>query len=136
MAKIPVKTLLTDVAGVFLIILAALLGWLPGPGGIPLLIAGLGLLAVNHTWAKKLLIQLKQKGINISELIFREHPLWRLFIDVLSLVFLAIGIYIFNSEFHSLIKAVAISLILVAFSLLAGNRQRLSKILAYFKAKA
>lgn len=136
MAKISTKILMTDLAGIILIVLAGLLGWLPGPGGIPLLIAGLGLLAVNHKWARKLLKQLRQKGINISELIFREHPLWRLFIDFLSLAFLIGGIVILNSELHSLVRAAAISLILMAFGLFAGNRQRLSRLLGYFKAKA
>jgi hypothetical protein len=46
------KVIILDTLGVLLMILAVLTGWLPGPGGIPLFIAGLALLAINHTWAQ------------------------------------------------------------------------------------
>ena len=54
-----------DVLGILLIIAAGLFGWLPGPGGIPLLLAGLSLLATNHEWARKLLHSLKENGNKI-----------------------------------------------------------------------
>jgi hypothetical protein len=40
-------------------VLAILLGWLPGPGGIPLFLVGLSLLAINHEWAKKRMDSIK-----------------------------------------------------------------------------
>lgn len=43
------------VVGVLLIVLAGLTGWLPGPGGIPLAIAGLAVLATEFEWAQRLL---------------------------------------------------------------------------------
>jgi uncharacterized protein (TIGR02611 family) len=43
------------VVGGLLIIAAPLTGWLPGPGGIPLLIAGLAVLASEFEWAQRLL---------------------------------------------------------------------------------
>ncbi len=41
--------------GVFLILLGAATGWLPGPGGIPLVLAGLAVLASEFVWAHRLL---------------------------------------------------------------------------------
>lgn len=43
------------VVGTLLIVLAGLTGWLPGPGGIPLAIAGLAVLASEFEWAQRLL---------------------------------------------------------------------------------
>jgi hypothetical protein len=55
------KIILIDTLGVICIIGAILLGWLPGPGGIPLLLAGLGLLAINHPWAQRRMDWLKDR---------------------------------------------------------------------------
>ena len=55
------KKLAIDIVGVVMIIGSILFGWIPGPGGIPLLIGGLGLLSVNHIWAGKLLQKIKDK---------------------------------------------------------------------------
>ena len=42
------------VLGSAMIIAAPLAGWLPGPGGIPLFLMGLALLATEFLWAKRL----------------------------------------------------------------------------------
>lgn len=38
--------------GLVLILLAGLTGWLPGPGGIPLFLLGIAILATEFEWAK------------------------------------------------------------------------------------
>lgn len=43
------------VVGALLIVAAGLTGWLPGPGGIPLALLGLAVLASEFDWAKRLL---------------------------------------------------------------------------------
>ncbi|HWD80904.1 MAG TPA: PGPGW domain-containing protein [Kribbella sp.] len=48
------------VLGGLLIIAAPLTGWLPGPGGIPLFIAGLAVLASEFEWAQRLLQRVKE----------------------------------------------------------------------------
>lgn len=70
--KKQIKRIAYDVAGVTLIIASPLLGWLPGPGGIPLFIAGLGLLAVHNEWAQKLLHQAQKHAEDFLELIFPQ----------------------------------------------------------------
>lgn len=40
--------------GLFFFIAAALTGWIPGPGGIPLFLIGIAILATEFKWAKKL----------------------------------------------------------------------------------
>lgn len=47
------------VVGGLLVIAAPLTGWLPGPGGIPLLILGLAVLASEFEWAQRVLQRVK-----------------------------------------------------------------------------
>ncbi|HEX4662425.1 MAG TPA: PGPGW domain-containing protein [Candidatus Saccharimonadales bacterium] len=41
------------VAGMFFIVAAGLTGWLPGPGGIPLFLIGIAILATEFVWAQR-----------------------------------------------------------------------------------
>ncbi len=65
------KIIVLDILGVSLMILAIAFGWLPGPGGIPLFLAGLALLAINHTWAQEKLDWLKDHSQELFDRIKR-----------------------------------------------------------------
>jgi uncharacterized membrane protein YbaN (DUF454 family) len=43
------------VVGVTMMTLSVLLGWLPGPGGLPLFLLGLAVLASEFHWARRML---------------------------------------------------------------------------------
>lgn len=60
----------TDIAGYTCLLLMVPVGWLPGPGGIPLLIAGLGLLSVHNPWAKRLLDYVKLHSDSLRAIFF------------------------------------------------------------------
>lgn len=47
-------------AGLVLVVGAALTGWLPGPGGIPLFLAGLALWATEFDWAHGLMVRCRR----------------------------------------------------------------------------
>ncbi len=129
-----IKVILTDIAGVGLIILSALTGWIPGPGGIPLFLAGLGLLAINHKWAHRLLDEVKKHGLKIAEKFFREHPAIMAVYDVFSLALVAAGIFI-SIKVQSNLRFSAISVIIIGIGLFLGNRRRLRRITSYFKGQ-
>ena len=57
--KHAVYRVLVGFVGVFLILLAGATGWLPGPGGIPLALIGLAVLASEFEWAQRLLYRVK-----------------------------------------------------------------------------
>lgn len=78
------KIIVLDILGVLFMIAALLTGWLPGPGGIPLFIIGLSLLAVNHEWAEKYIDMLKEYADKLGDLIFIDNPRIKLAYDVLS----------------------------------------------------
>ncbi len=78
-----------DLAGVGCLILVPFLGPLPGPGGIPLLLAGFGLLAVNHDWADDAIAYTKKHGDNIIKIFFPNKPLIKWAWDIgLALLFI------------------------------------------------
>lgn len=78
-----------DTLAVICMLLALATGWLPGPGGIPLFIIGLSLLAVNHEWAERYIDLLKEYADKISDLIF--IPRLRVFFDILAGILLVTG---------------------------------------------
>lgn len=124
-----IKFILIDAAGVLLIILAGLTGWLPGPGGIPLLIAGLALLSINHDWAERWLVTVKKHGINISDKLFNGSKKTKIIIDIVSVLFICIAVLLVATFTRNLAKSAAIWLVIIALVLLLGNRQRLKKLL-------
>lgn len=42
------------VVGLLIVIASGLVGWLPGPGGIPLFLVGIAVLATEFTWAERI----------------------------------------------------------------------------------
>lgn len=119
------KRIATDAAGYSLIILGAALGWLPGPGGIPLMLAGLGLLSINNAWAARLRDYLLKQGGRLTRLIFPGNWLVQLAYDLLALALLAFAIYlIWQHDAIWQISAGIIAFFMAGFIALM-NRQRL-----------
>lgn len=128
-----IKRIGIDIAGYGLIIASALTGWLPGPGGIPLLILGLSLLATNHEWAEKLLSKVKNNSTKLADQLFDGHPGMKLAVDACGVIFIAVAVYVLTNFTRSIARSAAISLFLVSLILLLGNRKRFAKLKSYFK---
>lgn len=129
------KHLLLDVVGIVLIIGSPLLGWLPGPGGIPMFLAGLSLLAVNHTWARKWLKIIKQKGLNVLDIIFVDHPVWKASYDIISLLLVIGGVYLITTYTRNLTLSIAIILVFTGIGLFVTNRKRLQRFTNWIKQR-
>jgi uncharacterized protein (TIGR02611 family) len=74
-AKYRLYRILVAVVGSLLILLGAATGWLPGPGGIPLALLGLAVLASEYEWAHRLLQWAKEKVHEAGERA-RRQPRW------------------------------------------------------------
>jgi hypothetical protein len=122
------KRIGVDILGYLLIIAAGLTGWIPGPGGIPLLILGLSLLATNHEWARRWLEVAQKQGVNISNKLFGQSPKMRWAVDLASVTLIAIAVVILQYFARSPAKVAAISLILASSFLLLGNRERFASL--------
>jgi hypothetical protein len=123
-----VKRYLTDLAGICLILAAPLLGWLPGPGGIPLFIAGLALLAINNKWAEDILLYIKNRGEDIAKIIFPANTKYQALHDILafSLIAGAIALFVYANSF--ILYALGFSLLILGITECLYNRNRISKI--------
>jgi uncharacterized protein (TIGR02611 family) len=73
------------IVGGLLLILAPLTGWLPGPGGIPLFIAGLAVLASEFEWAQRLLLWVKERVRRLTTWTGRQ-PRWLKALGTLALM--------------------------------------------------
>ncbi len=122
-----------DILGVLLILGSALFGWVPGPGGIPLFLAGLGLLATNHEWARKVFVEIKQRGMSLSDTIFKDHPMLVLTYDILAIILLITGGVLFAAATNNIYAGLSIVIFFLGVSLFFGNRKRANKIAAWAK---
>lgn len=125
MARIPkaVEIIILDVLGVILMILALLTGWLPGPGGIPLFIIGLSLLAINHEWAEKYIALLKQNAHRLGEIIFVKNKTVQILYDLFAPILLVFGIYLV--WLHSPLWTITpgVFMVFLSITLFLGNRR-------------
>jgi Kef-type K+ transport system membrane component KefB len=121
------KRLLIDIAGFGLILSSGLVGWLPGPGGIPVLLAGLGLLATNHEWAERLLNQLKNNGTKLYEIVFPENKSRYILYDLIGITLLTGAILVKYKTTKVWLDLIGFIVIFFCASLLLLNRKRLEK---------
>lgn len=122
------KRIAIDGAGYLLIIAAALTGWLPGPGGIPLFIAGLGLLSINNEWARRLRDYLLQNGGKIVKVIFPVNPVVQWLYDIIVvLLWIVVALLAWR---HAAIWQIslAIALFFAALAIALLNRDRLNRL--------
>lgn len=128
-----IKKIGIDALGVLLILGAALFGWVPGPGGIPLFLAGLGLLATNHKWARRILSEIKHRGMSISETIFKDYPLLIITYDILAVFLVVLAALIFTARTRNIYVGLSVVIFFMGVSLFLGNRQRINKINAWVR---
>ncbi len=125
--------LILDSLGVFLIIVSPITGLVPGPGGIPVFFAGLSLLAINHTWARRMLHYLKDTGSAYAKRIFQDRPILKLAYDVISIAIMFLATWIIIKTTSDMYQALAIIMLCAATGLFIGNRRRLERLLLWAK---
>ena len=121
------KRIAIDTAGYGLIILGLLFGWLPGPGGIPLILAGLGLLSIYNPWAKKLLRLAKDRGNDALYVLFPKNYLVEIIHDIVVIILLILSAWILIYHRTYINTGIAIALIAIAVVDFSVNRERFKK---------
>ncbi len=133
--KRKLRRILTDVAGYGLLLLALLTGWLPGPGGIPLALAGLGLLSVHNAWARRIRNLLVMHGGNVIRRLFLDNPLLQALYDIV------VSILIFTATVlalrHGDVWQVSLCIVIFCAAFVIGliNRKRYARLLASLNHK-
>ena len=122
--KYYVKRFGIDAAGYGMIILGLSLGWLPGPGGIPLILGGLGLLSIHNHWARRLLQYAKENGIKFMEYIFPENPWIKALHDIFAIALVISAIVLLQLQITYFTIGIAIALIALGIVDFFYNRKR------------
>lgn len=130
------KVVATDAAGVGCLILVPIIGPWPGPGGIPLLIAGLGFLAQNHEWARKWLYYVKKHSDSVRDIVFPNIQWIKWAWDIVALAVMSAGIWgSFVYDDNRLIKLFFIGVMASSSSIFMLNRNRIDVLEKFFRKK-
>lgn len=119
------KVILYDMAGVGCLILVPILGPLPGPGGIPLTLAGLGFLAVNHDWADDAIHYVKLHSENLLNSFFPKKPLFQWGWDIVAALLLVGGLILNLTAEHWVLKGLSYGVMAGSTTIFMLNRGRL-----------
>ena len=122
------KRIATDVAGYGLILLGIVLSPVPGPGGIPLIIAGLGLLSINNEWARRLRGYLLIHGGKVVKVLFPPNAFAQVFYDVLTLTLFGLVAWLVWNHSHTWQISIAVALFFIALFVAAMNRDRYNRL--------
>jgi len=122
------KRIFTDIAGYGLIFLGGALGWLPGPGGIPLVLAGLALLSLHNEWARRLSDWLIKHSGHLIVYIFPKNKYVQLFYDVIAGALFVIVAWLTWHESAVWQIGLASALFIFMIIILAINRDRAARI--------
>jgi hypothetical protein len=121
--------LLANALGVGCIIAVPFVGWIPGPGGIPLLLAGLGLLSIHNAWARKLKTYVLHHSSNIRELLFPPNSKIQLAWDIVFVLLASSGAYLLALSKRGIIYSILSTLVLMpVMPIFLFNRNRLDRI--------
>lgn len=82
------------VVGILIVLLSGAVGWLPGPGGIPIFLLGIAILASEFSWAHSLKTRIFEFGHFLVQL-YRKNPVVVTLIIILSLSMSALIMYMF-----------------------------------------
>jgi hypothetical protein len=129
------KIIVIDILGVAFMLGGLATGWLPGPGGIPLFIIGLSLLAINHTWAERYIEILKRYADRLGDLIFVSNPKIQIAYDLISAALFGSGSFLLYHHSAKWTTSFGVSLTVLGITLFLGNRNRWLKVKAIFKHK-
>jgi hypothetical protein len=130
--SIPYRRIAIDAAGYLLILLGLASGWLPGPGGIPLILGGLGLLSINNAWAKRWREWLALNAGNLVKWMFPKHQVVQWMYDILAVVLLGLVMYLGYQ--HAAIWQISLATVLfiLAIIIVGYNRDRASNLRVRF----
>lgn len=122
-----IKRIVLDLLGILLILGGVAFGWLPGPGGIPLILAGLGLLSINNVWAKRVLQNFEDIWKDYQNKITHSSPRIQNTIDIFVALSLGAGV-ILAFQKSAMLLGFGIGMIISALILGLTNRDRVTKL--------
>jgi hypothetical protein len=127
------RILLFDTLALLCFIGVIMFGWLPGPGGVPLFLLGLSLLAANHKWAERWLETAKHKGVSFKNRLFPDKPWIRNSYDIVTILLFSAAITLLFNAPNRLIEGASTIVMTISLFTFLLNRDRFSRITTYFR---
>lgn len=127
------KRIGTDIGGYFLIFLGFATGWLPGPGGIPLILGGLALLSLHNEWARRLRDWLLKNGADFIVHLFPKNRKVQLMYDILAGIILVVVAWLVWNRAAIWQIAMATALFIFMLLILGMNRDRVNRLKKRYK---
>lgn len=118
------KIIVFDILAGLCFIGVILFGWLPGPGGIPLFLLGLSLLAANHDWAERWLETAKHRGVSFKKWIFPNIRWVQNLYDLFAVSFIIVGGFILVTYDNRYIQGIMVAIIVFSMFMFLMNRDR------------
>ena len=122
------KRIITDAAGYLLILAGCATGWLPGPGGIPLIVAGLGVLSINNHWARRIRVWVVENGSRVIEILFPRWPWLEWAYDIVALLLLVVAFLLEYRHENIWQMGLGVSAFFIAVLIILSNRDRLKRL--------
>ncbi|MDQ3123628.1 MAG: hypothetical protein M3Q14_03015 [bacterium] len=129
------KIILFDTLAVLCFAGVIAFGWLPGPGGLPLFLLGLSLLAVNHEWAERWLETAKHKGSTIKDTLFPNKTWVRNLYDIGTVFLFGTGMYLLLNASNRFIEGASVLLMTASLFVFLLNRDRFDYLTSLFTRK-
>lgn len=123
-----------DVAGFSLMIIAPFLGWLPGPGGIPLFLAGLGLVSLNHEWAANLLKDFERRRDEFTDKYLMSSPRVSLTVDIVCLLAIVGGACLAITQDQLVYRGLGLFMLSISLIIILSNQKRFERIARQIKS--
>ncbi len=121
------KRIIIDLLGFGLIILSPFVGILPGPGGIIIFFAGLGILSNNYAWAQKILHEIRDKGEDIAEKYIYSSRTVSWLLDILAICLLTVGILLLLHLPDGILRDSCVGLITLSLVIFFVNKKRFGR---------
>lgn len=129
-----IKRLAIDAAGFGLIVLSPFLGTLPGPGGIPIFLAGVAILSRNYDWAENLLKDFEKKRLEFVDKYLVGNRRISLVIDGICLLMIILGIFLVIKADSFILKGISVGLLSLSVFIIVSNQRRIDRFLRKLKA--
>lgn len=129
----PVKRIFTDIGGYGLILLGCATGWLPGPGGIPLILGGLALLSLHNEWARRLRDWLIKNGADFIVYLFPKNPKIQMLYDIFAGVILAVVAWLVWNRAAWWQIGLASGLFIFVLMIVGMNRDRMKRVKSRYR---
>ena len=86
--------------GMLFVLAAGLTGWLPGPGGIPLFLIGVAILATEYAWAQRLKVFVLRIVSTVGTWL-KQHPIIMWLAIIALVISLGFSVYLISRIFTS-----------------------------------